>query len=376
MQYLKRLDPTNTTFLAATHALAAVAVVLYATVLTWSWATAAMALALLFSTSLSITGGYHRLFAHRAYAANGLLRAFYLAFGAASFQNSAISWSADHRRHHGATDTDGDPYSVTKGFWWAHILWVIQKDRAADTSNVPDLWKDPLCAFQHRHYYVLGALFGFALPTALGTLWGDPIGGFLLGGWVRLLLQYHATFCVNSVAHTIGWQPYSDADSARDSFVTALITLGEGYHNYHHTFPNDYRNGVRAWQFDPTKWIVHALSWLGVTWNLRRVPDEQILRQRIRMDMRRMFVKMHAAAQRSAVWQKHVETAREQLEALLARWAEVKRDYAARKKQLGRHARAELAKLHAEVATRRDEFRTAYRIWTEICRRPELVLQG
>jgi stearoyl-CoA desaturase (delta-9 desaturase) len=375
MSYLKRLDLANASFLAATHVLSAVAAVLYATMLPWNWATAAMSVVLLFCTSISITGGYHRLFAHRAYAANAALRLFYLVFGAAAFQNSAITWSADHRRHHGATDTDGDPYTVKHGFWWAHILWVIEKRDSEDTSNVPDLWKDPLIAFQHRHVNKLGTAFGFLLPTALAACWGDPIGGFLLGGWVRLLLQYHATFAVNSVAHTIGGQPYSDADTARDSFVTALITLGEGYHNYHHTFPNDYRNGVRAWQFDPTKWIVHALSWIGVTWNLRRVPDEQVLRQRIRMDMRRMLTRMHDAAERSSVWHGRIDAAREQLEALLVQWAEVKKEYAARKAQLGREAREELSRLKAEVAARKAEFRTAYRVWTEMCRRPELAFQ-
>ena len=357
MDILRKLEPTNALFLLAVHGMSLVALVAYVTVLHWSWATCALGAALLFCTSVSITGGYHRLFAHRSYAASAPVRLFYLLFGAAAFQNSAICWSADHRRHHGKTDTDSDPYSIKRGFFWAHIGWVLaRQEEPDDTSNVPDLWADPLIAFQHRHIFLLGTLVGFALPAALGALWGDAMGAFLLAGWVRVLLQYHATFSVNSVAHSIGGQPYSDADSSRDSVWTALITLGEGYHNYHHTFPNDYRNGIRAWHFDPTKWFVSALAWLGQTWNLKRVPWEQALKMKIRMDMRRMVLKMHTAAANRAVWEARVTQAKEQLEALLARWE------AARK-----------AHLAEEVAQIKREFRLAYKRWSAWVRRPELA---
>lgn len=356
MRFLSKLEPVNVAFVSAVHLASLLALALYATVLSWSWATAAMAFGLLMCTGVGITGGYHRLFAHRSYSASAPVRLFYLLFGAAAFQNSAINWSADHRRHHGKTDTDEDPYSIKRGFWWAHIGWVLTKAEPIDTSNVADLWADPLVAFQHRHYAKLGALFGFALPTALGALWGDALGGLLLGGCVRLLIQYHGTFSVNSVAHTIGDQPWSDADSARDSLITAIITLGEGYHNYHHTFPGDYRNGVRAWQFDPTKWLIASLSAIGQTWNLKRVPWEQALKMRIRMDMRRMLQAMHDAAVNRALWEDRVTHAKEQLETLLARWE------AARK-----------ARLDHEVAQIKREFAMAYKRWRVWVRRPELA---
>lgn len=356
MRFLKKLEPLNTAFVTFVHVMAVVALALYATVLGWSWATAAMSLSLLFCTGVGITGGYHRLFAHRSYSASAPVRLFYLLFGAGAFQNSAINWSADHRRHHGKTDTDEDPYSIKHGFFWAHIGWVLAKGRTIDTSNVADLWADPLVAFQHRHYAKLGALTGFALPTALGALWGDALGGLMLGGFCRLLFQYHATFSVNSIAHMVGGQPWSDGDSARDSVFTAIITLGEGYHNYHHTFPSDYRNGVRAWQFDPTKWFVAALSAVGQTWNLKRVPWEQALKMKIRMDMRRMLVQMHDAAVNRVAWEARVTHAKEQLEQLLARWESARK-----------------ARLDHEVAEAKREFAMAYKRWRAWVRRPALA---
>jgi len=128
--------------------------------------------------------------------------------------------------------------------------------------------------------FVLGTLFGFALPALVASAWGDPLGGLLLGGFLRLLVQYHATFAINSVAHTIGQRPYSTETSARDSVLTALLTLGEGYHNYHHRFPGDYRNGILAHHFDPTKWWIWALSKTGLAWDLRRAPEEAIRKAR------------------------------------------------------------------------------------------------
>jgi stearoyl-CoA desaturase (delta-9 desaturase) len=116
------------------------------------------------------------------------------------------------------------------------------------------------------------------MPLALGFLWGDPIGALLVAGFLRLALQWHATFAVNSFAHWIGTQPYSTANSARDSVWTAIISMGEGYHNFHHRFQADYRNGVRWYHFDPTKWFVWTLEKVGLTSDLRRASRESIER--------------------------------------------------------------------------------------------------
>jgi stearoyl-CoA desaturase (delta-9 desaturase) len=236
---------------------------------------------------ISITAGYHRFFSHKSYEASRPLQAFFAFFGALAAQNSILWWSSAHRIHHKHVDDDWDPYNIRRGFWWAHMGWVLSKARTPDFRHVPDLVNDPLVMWQHRWYMVLAAVFGAILPLCLGFLWGDPIGGLLVAGFLRLTVQYHATFAVNSVAHYIGAQPYTDENSARDHFVTAVITLGEGYHNFHHRFQGDYRNGVRWYHLDPTKWFVWSLSKVGVTWDLRRTPQERIDAARLTMREKR-----------------------------------------------------------------------------------------
>ena len=276
----QKLNLTNTVFIATAHLIAAAAV-LYMVFVHFSWWTLGMALIWGTLCGLAITGGYHRLFAHPSYKTVWPIKMFYLLFGAAGIQNSALKWSADHREHHAETDHEADPYNAQKGFWWSHIGWVLfQKDQELDLRRVEDLVEDPLVRFQHRFYIPLAILIGAGVPFALGFIWGDPWGALLCIGFLRLVVQWHATFSINSLAHQIGTQPYSTSTSARDSWVTALVTFGEGYHNYHHRFQGDYRNGVRWYHFDPTKWWVWSLSKVGLAWDLRRMPSEAILRAR------------------------------------------------------------------------------------------------
>lgn len=280
------IDWINLSFLTGAHllGLAGIAWMIWGQ---FSWWTLGLAVTYFAFCGLGITGGYHRLFSHPTYKASWPLKLFYLIFGAASVQNSALKWSADHRMHHRKVDQEEDPYNIRRGFWWAHMGWVLAKAKGPDYAHVPDLMADKLVQWQHRWYLPLAVIFGAVVPTALGFLWGDPIGGLLVAGFLRLVVQYHATFAVNSVAHYIGSQPYTDENSARDHFVTAVITLGEGYHNFHHRFQGDYRNGVRWFQLDPTKWFVWSLSKVGVTWDLRRTPDERIQKARAMMREKR-----------------------------------------------------------------------------------------
>ncbi|MHC4515132.1 MAG: acyl-CoA desaturase [Planctomycetota bacterium] len=271
-----RLDWTNFLFVSSAHLVAAFAVV-YLAVFHFSWWT--IGFGVLWGTlcGLSVTGGYHRLFSHSAYTATWPLRVFYLAFGAASVQNSALACAADHRTHHAHTDRDRDPYSIRRGFWWAHIGWVVcRSNRETPRSLVRDLEADPLVRFQHRFYVPLAILFGAVVPVAIGMAWGDPIGALLVAGWLRLVVQWHATFAVNSFAHLIGRQPYGRTGTARDSLIVAMLTMGEGYHNFHHRFQIDYRNGIRWYHFDPTKWWVWSAARLGLARGLRRVPAERV----------------------------------------------------------------------------------------------------
>jgi stearoyl-CoA desaturase (delta-9 desaturase) len=366
-------DWLNCSFLLVVHVMSVVGIALYASVLPWSWKTFALSWLWFACCGVSITGGYHRLFAHRSYRAHGGLKLFYLLFGAAGFQSSALNWSTDHRHHHGQTDTPEDPYTVKGGFWWAHIGWLLtHREKPRNFSNVGDLAADPLIMFQHRHCEMLGLLVGLLLPMAIASIWGDALGGLFFAGFVRLLVQYHATFSVNSVAHTIGTQPYSDANSSRDSVITAIITLGEGYHNFHHTFPGDYRNGVRAYQFDPTKWLVYALSWARITWDLRRVPRETILKAMLDMDLRSRLEWLRAT-HFSPIWEQRLQMARDQLEILLETWTECGRRYTEARARLGSHAQAELKHLKAEVQMAKRRFKRAYRQWRAALVQPELL---
>jgi stearoyl-CoA desaturase (delta-9 desaturase) len=247
-------------------------------------------------TIFSISAGYHRLFSHRAYEAHPVFRLFLLVFGAGAFQNSVLAWAADHRRHHGHTDEELDPYNAKLGFWHSHLGWALRKeDPRLPTASVRDLERDPLITWQHRRYGVIGIASGLVLPTLLGLAFGDPIGGFVVGAAVRLLVCYHVTFAINSLAHRFGTQPYSDSTSARDSFIVALLSMGEGYHNFHHTFPADYRNGAGRGQYDPTKWALWVLARLRLARHLKVTSASHILRARLRMDERRLSATASAA---------------------------------------------------------------------------------
>lgn len=229
---------------------------------------------------LSITAGYHRLWSHKAYEANSVVRFIYAIGGAFAVQNSALHWSSDHRIHHRFVDeNDKDPYSADKGFWYSHIGWMLreyQAHRYTNYENARDLQKDKIVMWQHRNYLTLVLLTNFGIPIIAGLMLGDIWGGLLLIGVLRLVVSHHLTFCINSLAHMWGKQPYNDKNTAKDNPLVALLTFGEGYHNFHHAFQYDYRNAIKWWQFDPTKWLIKSLSWCRLAKNLKKIPEEKI----------------------------------------------------------------------------------------------------
>ena len=242
----------------------------------WLWA-----LAFLYLNGLSITGGYHRLWAHKAYEAHSALKWFYALWGAGALQNSILVWASDHRRHHRhVDDNEQDPYSAGRGLWFSHMGWMLRNYPSGenDFSNARDLQRDPIVMFQHRHYVALTTFMNLGPALLLGAILGDVIGTVLLVGLLRLVVNHHVTFFINSLAHFWGTRPYTEDNSARDNGLLAFLTYGEGYHNYHHIFQNDYRNGIRWWQWDPTKWLIAACARIGLARNLNRVPDFRIQR--------------------------------------------------------------------------------------------------
>jgi stearoyl-CoA desaturase (Delta-9 desaturase) len=242
------------------------------------------------ANGMAITCGYHRLFAHATYEARPALRLAYLLFGAMALQNSALLWSAGHRTHHRRIDdTERDPYCARRGFWFSHIGWMLRSYPSGnpDLACVRDLQRDQLLMWQHRHYLPLALAMNFGLPLLAGWISGQLLGIFLLVGVLRLVISHHVTFFINSLAHMWGSQPYTDDNTARDNGVVALLTYGEGYHNFHHTFAHDYRNGVRWWQWDPSKWFINAMWCLGLARNLKRVPAFKIQRALLQTEFRR-----------------------------------------------------------------------------------------
>jgi stearoyl-CoA desaturase (delta-9 desaturase) len=244
---------------------------------------------------IGIGSGYHRLWSHRTYDAHPILAWFLAVMGGMALQNSIIVWSARHRVHHrDVDDNDKDPYSIGRGFWFAHIGWMLKDypSGEVDYGVVKDLQKDPVSAWQHKHYWMLVLATNVALPLFLGWLTGDMLGMFLLAGVLRLVLSHHVTFFINSLAHMWGRQPYTDENSARDQHFLALITYGEGYHNYHHLFQSDYRCGIRWYHLDINKWFISACALLGLVKNRKRAPMFKVLRARLNMQFKEAAAKL------------------------------------------------------------------------------------
>jgi stearoyl-CoA desaturase (delta-9 desaturase) len=299
---IERVNWVTSSFLIGTFVLTLTAVPLYLWYFGFDWFYFVVAFVLLALTGFSITLGYHRLFSHMAFRAKLPIRLFVLIFGAGAFENSVLMWASEHRRHHKHVDHDEDPYDITKGFFHAHIGWLLFKLMPQPPfDNVNDLKKDPLVMWQHRQIHLLAVLMSFGLPAVIGGLWNGwvgVLGGFLIGGVAKVVVLQHCTFFINSACHTIGRQPYSTRCSARDSLLMAFLTFGEGYHNYHHEFQHDYRNGVKPWQWDPTKWLIWICAKLGLAEGLRRVPSEAIAQAqaRVSVDNPRPFGHEHVSS--------------------------------------------------------------------------------
>ncbi|KAL6074631.1 Acyl-CoA desaturase [Balamuthia mandrillaris] len=237
-----------------------------------------------------ITMGYHRLFSHRSFSAHPIVKYILLFFATGCFQMSCLDWANDHRAHHRYTDTPKDPYNINNGFWYAHMGWLLRHRKVESKSDISDLRADPVLRFQHKWFLPLAVLQGYVLPTVIaGLFWGDWWGGFFIAGIFSRVIILQSTFCVNSVAHYWGDFTYADQRSPKDSWLVGLLTFGEGYHNFHHEFPYDYRNGAHWKAFDPTKWIIWALSFVGLTYDLKLFSKETIAKGKLQMKEKQLI---------------------------------------------------------------------------------------
>ena len=295
-----KINWLNTVFLLSTPLLALAGVILHWSLLSAPGLTEFIVfIAFYFACGLSITVGYHRLFSHRSHEASWPLVLFYSIFGAGAFQNSILEWCSDHRNHHKSTDTENDPYSAAKGFWYSHMGWVMidEENFQNDFSNVKDLQSSKIIMWQHRNIFLIGAISGIILPALIGFLIGGiatGIGCLVWGGLVRTVFVHHGTFLINSAAHIWGTQPYSEENSSRDSFWLAFLTFGEGYHNFHHTFQADYRNGHKWYHVDPSKWWITSFNLLGLKSNLKSTPKHSIEAAKIDIKSKKAFSKLES----------------------------------------------------------------------------------
>lgn len=234
---------------------------------------------LVFASGIAITAGYHRLYSHCCYKAHPVVEAILLFFGSLATQGSVLRWAHDHRLHHAYVDTDKDPYTVKRGMWHAHILWMFYKDRELDPKIISDLTRKKALVWQHKYYVLYMLVSNIAAFLTVGWLLNDYLGAFLFAWWVRLFCLHHTTWCINSLAHYWGTQMYSREHTAVDNYLISLLTYGEGYHNYHHTFAYDYRNGIRWYHFDPAKWLIWVLHKLRLASDLKKVNNYRIARQ-------------------------------------------------------------------------------------------------
>jgi len=297
----KEYNWENLLFMGGYHLFLLITLPIYFYYYTPSLSIVLVAIALWVLCELAITAGYHRLFSHCSYKANPIVKFVAVFFGSMAFQGSVLKWSHDHRLHHAHVDTEDDPYSITKGFMHAHVLWVIYKGKGVDLRIVSDLTKSKLLLFQHKHNGLCSLLSNLIVFLVVGHLLGDYLGAFIFTLWVRAFFVHHCTWFINSLAHFKGTQFYSTEHTAVDNYIISLLTLGEGYHNFHHTFAHDYRNGIRWYHFDPTKWCIWLLSKVKLVTDLKQVDNLRIKKKLIECCKGKILQKVQKEENRNRV---------------------------------------------------------------------------
>jgi stearoyl-CoA desaturase (delta-9 desaturase) len=248
----------------------------------WSWIAVATAIVAYFARVFGLTGFYHRYFSHRAFKTSRIVQFLGALLGSSAGQGGPIWWAAHHRHHHVTSDQPEDIHSpVQQGFIWSHMLWFMTREAYGTNYRVVKDWvKFPELRFLERFDSLAPALLAltlFAFGETVGRVWpGTGTNGLQLvvwGGIISSVMLYHATFGINSLAHTFGSRRYETNDDSRNNLWLALVTFGEGWHNNHHFFPSSARQGFRWWEIDITYYLLVLLSWLGLVWDLKPVPD-------------------------------------------------------------------------------------------------------
>ncbi|MCC6428783.1 MAG: fatty acid desaturase [Phycisphaerales bacterium] len=251
-------------------------------------------------TAIGVTIGFHRLFTHRAFATTSTIRYIFGALGSMAVQGTVYEWCATHRKHHQHSDDHHDPHSphahsdgvwgegligFFKGFYHSHMGWLFAGRMKGSGKYIKDIAADPVCAAINRQFR-FWVIAGLLLPAIAGGLieqsWHGAWMGLLWGGFVRILTVHHVTWSVNSVCHLWGTSPFRTHDESRNNPVIGVLTLGEGWHNNHHAFPNSARHGLHWWQIDISYIVIRSLELVGLAWNIKLPDKERIAAKRRR----------------------------------------------------------------------------------------------
>jgi stearoyl-CoA desaturase (Delta-9 desaturase) len=250
----------------------------------WSgvtWSAVALCATLYTLRMFAVVAGYHRYFSHRAFTTSRALQLVLAILAQSSAQKSVLWWAAKHRHHHVHSDTDEDVHSPRrKGFLYSHLGWIFdRKHDQADLAKVADLTRWPELRWLHRFELLPAVVLGLLCLLIAG--WSGLVVGFL---WSTVLV-YHATFCINSLAHVSGSKRYVTGDDSRNNWLLAIVTLGEGWHNNHHAFQSSARQGFQWWEVDVAYYVLKGMSWVGLIWDLK-TPPAHVLRNEQRLGAR------------------------------------------------------------------------------------------
>jgi stearoyl-CoA desaturase (delta-9 desaturase) len=265
----------------------------------FNWKQAILFIVMVEATALGVTVGFHRLFTHRAFQTVPWIKYALGALGSMSVQGTVVEWTALHRRHHQHSDEPDDPHSphvhdhgswgdgmlgLLRGFWHAHTGWLFRGRPKGMGRYVQDLHNDPVTMAVNRDFR-LWVYLGLIIPAVIGGLmemsWWGAAMGLLWGGFVRIFFVHHVTWSVNSVCHIWGGKAFRTGDESRNNPIIGVLTLGEGWHNNHHAFPNSARHGLEWWQLDMSYVFIKTLEKLGLAWNLKLPDRDRVAAKRV-----------------------------------------------------------------------------------------------
>lgn len=239
----------------------------------------------------TVGAGAHRLWSHKSYKASTPLKIYLMLGHTLGGHNSVFTWARDHRVHHKFSDTDGDPHNTRRGFFFSHCGWLLRKKHPelrikASSIEFTDLYADPVLSFQRKHYFPLYFMVGFFLPMTVPVLfWGESwFNSFMITYAWRLVNTLHGTWFVNSAGHMFGDKPYDKKIKPVENWMVSFGSAGEGYHNYHHTFPFDYATSELGYVHNVTKRFIDLMAFLRLASDLRKPSKEAIERQKLKSE--------------------------------------------------------------------------------------------